>query len=791
MRTLLVILTITAQAFAGSIIGTVRSLQTGKPLAGIAVTVDTLGKTVLSDAAGAYRIDSIAPGSYNLSFSGNDFEPLRQNDVFVSGDAPVRVDVDLAAGVVSLDKMVVRGTAFKRPSDMAGSTKIMTFDEILRSPGALVDIQRAVQNLPSVTSAADNTNEIIVRGGAPGENELLMDNIEVPNANQFAEQGTGGGVVSLINPLLVKGLTFNAGAPPAQYGGKASSVLDVKLRDGNDKLVVGGVDLGIAGIGGHIEGPLWKGATFMASATKSYLDFVAQFDPTTAVPKYWGGQAKVTQHIGSGTLTLNGIYGDNSIEIDSARKNLGLKDDVIKSGGRVYVTGGTFESFLTDRLSTSVTLSAVGNGFDRLTYTDTLINGVPSQDSSFVNRSFEQEQTVKGSLSLDFGERDRVTIGGFGRRCDADIRLWSAADTLRVYTAVDTSIALGPDSQSLINSENVDRRLLTYKYGGFISSTLFFGDKLRLVPGLRFDGLTYTNNITVSPRLNAVYTVTPALNLTAATGIQYQDPDYVSLVSSANGQSLKPKRAITGIGGMEYTWTGPQVQTIVEGFYKRYDNMPVDSSLLVTDGFTHSNTVLSIGEGQSYGVELFAQKKLTNAFSGSAAYSLSKSQYRDPRPGHGNAWYDGDYDFGNSITVTGGWKKELLGYEWYRSIHDKLWFILLSPIMPISDRLELSAKWQFVGGRPYNEPTYEPQYQRWMNEYSLLNTKRYPAYHTLDIRFERRFGFGFLQMIYYFDLKNVYAHNNVWSYVYPDHSNTPKEIRQLPFFPAGGMIIGF
>ena len=120
---------------------------------------------------------------------------------------------------------------------MASSTKIISADELMRSPGSLMDVQRVVQNLPSVASGGDQTDEIVVRGSTPGENLFIMDNIEIPNPNQFAEQGTGGGVISLVNPLLVKGLTFNAGAPPAQYGDKASSVLDVKLRDGNDAMV--------------------------------------------------------------------------------------------------------------------------------------------------------------------------------------------------------------------------------------------------------------------------------------------------------------------------------------------------------------------------------------------------------------------------------------------------------------------------------------------------------------------------------------------------------------------------
>jgi hypothetical protein len=214
---------------AGMISGNVRNSQTSKPIAGVEIKIEGISSSVYTDSSGNFLIDSLQPGSWNLLLSQKNYEALKLNDIYVAGSENKRIDAEMNPSVYTLEKVVVRGNSFRRPPDMASSTKTMTFDEVLRSPGALVDVQRAVQELPSVSSASDNTNEIIVRGGNPGENLFIMDNIEIPNPNQFADQGSGGGVVSLINPLLMKGLTFNAGAPPASYGGKASSVLDVKL----------------------------------------------------------------------------------------------------------------------------------------------------------------------------------------------------------------------------------------------------------------------------------------------------------------------------------------------------------------------------------------------------------------------------------------------------------------------------------------------------------------------------------------------------------------------------------
>jgi hypothetical protein len=206
-----------------------------------------------------------------------------------------------------------------------------------------------------------------------------------------------------------------------------------------------------------------------------------------------------------------------------------------------------------------------------------------------------------------------------------------------------------------------------------------------------------------------------------------------------------------------------------------------------------SNVLLPLGSGRSYGLELFAEKKLTNEFSWSAAYSLSKSEMRDPRPGHEGQWYRGDYDFVNALTLTGGWKKELLPYSWYRSLRNRLWFKIMSPVMPVADRNEISAKWRYLGPRPHPSMSYDSvTYHRWyVNTDEALNADVYGIYHKLDIRWERRFGFGFLQMIYYFDLQNVYGRKNIWTKIYTDGHKTPTEVYQLMFFPAGGIIIGF
>ena len=400
----------------------------------------------------------------------------------------------------------------------------------------------------------------------------------------------------------------------------------------------------------------------------------------------------------------------------------------------------TWESLWSDKLSTMVTASCTGNSFDRLEYTDTATPSGTMRDSFFVNTSFEQEQTLKAQGSLDIFNNGKLLTGADFKRCDFNIHILERPDTLRTYSTnlpTDTGMeVLDANNVPVVYSKDEDSRRVAYKYGGFVSMLWNPFERLRIIPGVRCDAFTYNNSFTVSPRLGAVFSVTPDLNLTGSAGVQYQDPDYADLVAAPENKNLLPKRAITGIIGTEYLLSKWATQLTAEVYYKQYSQMAVDSSLLSTDSLNRSDVLLSIGKGRSYGIELFAQKKLTSHFSGSLSYSLSKSENMDPRPGHEGQWYPGDYDFVDELTATAGYKIELLNYAWYKSIHNYWWFAALSPIMPLGDRMELSVKWRYLGGRPYTPLTADSLHREWIEDPQNLNSARFPSYHKLDIRFQ-------------------------------------------------------
>lgn len=112
--------------------------------------------------------------------------------------------------------------------------QIIGLGEIEKSPGGNRDISRIVRSYPGVSfSPIGYRNDLIVRGGSPSENRFYMDGIEIPNINHFATQGASGGPVSILNADLIREVQFYTGAFPVNKAGALSSVMDIRLRDGD------------------------------------------------------------------------------------------------------------------------------------------------------------------------------------------------------------------------------------------------------------------------------------------------------------------------------------------------------------------------------------------------------------------------------------------------------------------------------------------------------------------------------------------------------------------------------
>lgn len=777
-----------AKADPGNIGGKVLDKRNLQPLAGANVVVQGTERGAATDNEGLFIITGLEPGSYNVEFYYLGYATQKKANVIVNPKRTTVIEVAMEESYVEGEVIEVSGSFFEKAREAVVSTRSMDFEEIRRSPGDLVDIQRAVHALPAVVSGSDQLNEIIIRGGYPGENLFIMDNIEIPNPNHFAVQGAGGGQINLLNSYMVRSLDFYAGAFSSRFGDRASSVMEIFLRDGDRDRFRGEGSFGMAGAGILLEGPLSSKSTVMLSARKSFLDWIITSLDLTAIPQYYSFQGKVTYDLNrNNTLLVNAVYGSDNIKIEGADEaGFGRGGENIDTRNSQYIGGLTLRTFWNNALFSNTTVSAVQNDYFVDVYDKEEEN---IKDTFFITDAREAEYTLKSDFVYQLNKHLEFNFGGSYKQVAFDYDNRLDADTLFYYrNNVQT------DSIFRIYPEKIDDLDITsLKTALYAQATIDFLRRFRLTGGLRYDYFKYSDFSAVSPRLGLSYRLSPVTNINVAYGKHFQSPSYLELISNEANKQLKSKYTDQYVLSLEHLFRD-DLKLVMETYYKTYSQVPILKTLSSLDPFLYDDgTYINAGSGRSQGFEVFLQKKLTRKFSTILSYAHSRSEAKDPRF---NTYYDWDYDYRNVFTFISGYKFTFLEKSWYQNMKRQWWFysVFWLPIFP-ADEFELSFKFRYLGGRPYTAPVYYPDYQKWViEENQLLNQSRYPDYHRLDIRIDRRIIFDNWNFVIFFDLNNIYNRDNIWAYQYGvDDQGNPKveKVLQYKTLPIGGFSIEF
>lgn len=767
----------------GSIAGEVIDARNLRPLRGASILVDGTSLGTATDTDGKFLIERLPAGSYNLTIRYIGYTTARRGNIIVSSNRTSTIEIRLDEELIEGEGIEVQGDFFERPRDAIVSSHSMNFEEIRRSPGDLVDIQRAVQALPSVTSGSDQMNEIIVRGGNPGENLFMMDHIEIPNPNHFAVQGAGGGPINLLNSYMVREIDFYAGAFSARYGDKASSVMNISLRNGAADRLRGEASMGMAGAGALFEGPLSSNASFIFSARRSYLDWIVPATGLTAIPNYYNTQGKLTWNLNSDhTLYFNGVYGSDRINIEGGdQAGYGRGAENLDTQNSQYIAGVTLRSLWSDNLFSFTTLSSVQNDY----YVE--VYNMPGRDVFFTNNSVERENTLKTDVTFLASRNVELSFGASYKDVNFNFDLTNDTDTLFIYDQGQEDQVIG--IFDVYPEYRVNQNVNSFKTSAYSQLTLDLLRSFRFTAGLRHDYFDFNDFSSLSPRLGLSYFLSSKTTLNMAYGRHFQSPAYNELVANEANRTLDNKFTEQYVTGLEHLFRD-DLKLVLEGYFKEYFDVPVpltsasQNSLLFNDG-----TFVNAGSAESVGIELLLQKKLVNNFSGILSYTYFESKATDPR---NNRTYNWDFDHRNMLTLITGYRLTFSDREWYQRMKSNWWFHTISwlPFMP-SDQFEISLKFRYLGGRPYTEPVYRPELREWvLEENQLLNTERYPAYHRLDLRIDKMHSFQNWNFNIFFDVVNVYNRDNLWSFQYNDDGSVDR-VLQFNTLPVGGVTIGF
>ncbi len=776
-----------AFAASGILHGQVLDLSTGRPVPSANLSVENLDIGAATDLDGHFRILHIPIGTHNIRISCLGYRTLIKSDVFVSLGDKSSLIVHLEPSPIEMEDVVVEPSFFAKSRDAAASFHSMDWAEIRIDPGSVEDVQRSIQALPSVVSGSDQLNEIIVRGGMPNENLFLLDNIEIPNPNHFGQQGEGGGPINMLHNDFVRKVDFYAGAFPARYGDRASSVMDIQLREGNMLRYSGNVNVGMAGAGIMVEGPISREkSSFMFSARRSFLDLIISSTGLTAVPQYHNAQAKIDVELNPRNhLSLNGVYGHDYISIEENDKDAGYArgvDEVISQGDQI-VTGGTLRTLWGANGFSLLTLSHVISDWEQ---------DVWEADGKYLyyNTSHESETALKFDLTWKLHPKHDISFGFQGKYINADIDRWADADTVYLWdtnfkdTGQDTITGVFYLYRPWIGSGVVD----SYKTGLYLQYSVRPWTWATFRAGCRWDRFEYTGAENLSPRVSLSVQTTRKTTVNMAYGEHAQTPPYIDLTMHPANRDLESKISRHVVFGIEYLLR-PDTKATVELYYKDNSSIPIRLHTTTADPFDPDyGRMINQGKGDSKGVEFFLQKKFSHNYHGTISLALYRTRAVDPR---NHQFYDWDYDHRYVLTMIGGYRIRFGKKHWYQHLRTRWWYLATAWLLPLADEMEIGVRWRYLGGRPYTEPIYHRELHSWVvEEDQPWNNERHPPYHRLDLRIDRRFFFKNWNLVTYFDIMNIYGRDNIWNYSRNDLGEV-EEIWQWKVFPVGGMVIEF
>jgi len=754
----------------GSLSGSVVDAA-GAPAAFVTVCLAGTTLCVVADERGAFRLPNIRSGEYALEVTPTGETALPVGRVEVRAGVDQRLAITLPARNRLETTVTVSAPSVTVPPEVKTSVQLVTSEEIFRAAGALQDVSRYVQTLPGVVIGSDDfRNDIIVRGGSPLENLFVIDNVEVPNINTFANFGSAGGTVSILDPSMIRDVTFLTGGYPASYTNRTSSVLQITQREGSRDALHARATLGFAGAGGSVEGPLAKGrGSWVVSARRSFLDLFTKDIGSGGVPVLYTVNAKAVYDLNA----TDRLWAVNITGIDRIR--LGLTDSTpsdeeistldIRYQGWRSATGLNWQHLFGSR---AVGLLGVTNSVASVAQTvkDLVRNGVPPPgipadqviDSSpiiFHTDSTESESTVKYDATVS--------------ALNSTFQFGGSLKQFRVK--YDSAAPLGFDSpysvQPGMNPFSIDERFTAWQAGGYVQVTRDLTSALNITAGGRFDRYQYIDASRFSPRLAATVTLTPRLSVKASTGMYYQQPAFQFLAVFPQNRAVKPFRADHYVAGLAYK-VADGLLLSVEGYRKNYRDYPVSTdypSLSLAnlgDSFNVLESLFpltSAGVGHSQGVEVGLTKKDDGHWYGQLNVSVSKAQHA----ALDGVLRPGSFDYPVVFNLTGG----------------RRW----------SPKWESSLRVSYLSGRPYTpfDVADSSSQRRGIYDLSQVNAVRAPAYFRLDVRVDRNATIAGKPVILFFGVQNVTGRRNVSGYSWNRRTNAADANELLGVFPILGL----
>ncbi|MEP1782953.1 TonB-dependent receptor, partial [Reichenbachiella sp.] len=304
-----------AQKGTFTISGYIKDVQDGESIIGATIYVPALEKGAVTNIYGFYSL-TLPQGTYDVKYSYLGYQ-LQQKSI--SFDQDQTLDVELKSEILEMDELVITGERMdKNVSEVKMSTERLEIKQIKNIPALMgeVDIIRGVQLLPGVQSAGEGTTGVLVRGGSADQTLIQMDEATVFNPSHFM------GFFSVFNPDAIKDLEIYKGGIPSRYGGRLSSIMDVRMKEGNKKKFAASGGIGMISSRLTVEAPIIKDkSSFIISGRRTYADMFAKLSKDTSVRKnklfFYDLNSKINYTINDkNKVFVSGYFGRDVFDFD-------------------------------------------------------------------------------------------------------------------------------------------------------------------------------------------------------------------------------------------------------------------------------------------------------------------------------------------------------------------------------------------------------------------------------------------------------------------------------------------
>lgn len=706
-----------------TISGTVEDIESGEKLLGANIYNGlTTNQGTISNIYGFYSL-TIPKGEVQLVASYVGYKPVKIN---LSLTSDTIINLKLVPNVL-LEEIAIIGNRIEKNVESTQMGQINIPIKTIKALPVLLgetDILKTIQLLPGVQSGTEGTSGFYVRGGAPDQNLILLDGVPVYNVNHLF------GFFSVFNADAISSVNLIKGGFPAYYGGRLSSVLDIRMKEGNKNKFKAYGSIGLIASKLTLEGPFINEKTsFIISARRTYIDVLAQpfikmSQNQNGLEKFNAGyyfsdiNAKINHRLNDRMRLYYSIYtGKDKIYLNIEDKfDSGFSKEKLGIKWGNLTTSLRFNYKLSNKIFTNTTLTYSRYNF--ITSTEMRYEDVEYDESEFISVKY-----LSG-------------IEDFGFRIDFDYYV-SPKQTLKfgfnsiyhIFSPGVSTIKVDYNSDVNINKTLGNKDIFSYEYAVYLQDEFVFNENLKANLGIHYSGFyvqekTYQS---LQPRLSIRYLVTK--NWSIKTAFSQMNQYILLLTNSTIGlptdlwvpvtKKIKPQLSYQYALGTSFNLPDNYDFTI-EGFYKTMNNI-----VEYKEGasfFQLSNTweqKVTQGKAWSYGAEFLVEKKIGKT-SGWIGYTLS--------------WSERQFD-----DISNGKK---FPYKYDRR-HD----ISIALTHKFNDKVDVGLTWIFATGNAVTFGTqkytladefgYNSYYFGSSAEYATYfekrNNFRMPTYHRLDL----------------------------------------------------------